>query len=192
MLSLGRVTQTPSLHAHQPGGGHHGDGDGDAVHLAAALGADRERALVPGQPAHGGVRTPGGGPTASAVAASGSETSLHSLAPQTFAELISVASKASLSSKGSNSQATALGGTSRGSTATAARSQFVLGIPASDRRLTSINALATPGFPELTPLRPVWGGYGCVNSRERFERWLNGLTAPIDWAAVKAWEVEKQ
>src|SRR6185436_16068539 len=38
------------------------------------------------------------------------------------AELISVASKASLSSKDSNSQATALGGTSRGSTATAARS----------------------------------------------------------------------
>ena len=39
----------------------------------------------------------GRAPTASAVAASGSETSLHSLAPQTFAELISVAFKASRS-----------------------------------------------------------------------------------------------
>jgi hypothetical protein len=56
---------------------------------------------------------------------------VHSLAPQTFAELISVDSKASLSFKGSNSQATALGGTSRGSTAAAASSQVVLGIPAS-------------------------------------------------------------
>src|SRR4029450_9709673 len=66
--------------------------------------------------------------------------SLHSPAPQTFAELISVASKASLSSIGSNSQATALGGTSRRSTAAAASSQRVLGIPASNRRLTTIHA----------------------------------------------------
>ena len=70
--------------------------DGDAVHLAAVLGGDRERALVPGQPALGASVPRGVGPTASAVAASGSESSLHSLAPQTFAELISVASKASL------------------------------------------------------------------------------------------------
>ena len=102
-----------------------------------------------------GVGTPGVGPTASAVAASGSESSLHSLAPQTFAELISVDSKASLSSKGSNSQATALDGTSRGSTTAAATSQLVLDIPASDRRLTSINASRHLGSRTLTPLRPI-------------------------------------
>ena len=53
----------------------------------------------------------GRGPTASAVAASGSETSLHSLAPQTFAELMLVASKP-------GGKDSALDGTSRGSTAT--------------------------------------------------------------------------
>jgi hypothetical protein len=78
--------------------------------------------LYQGSPRAGASVPRGRGPTASAVAASGSESSLHSLAPQTFAELISVASKASLASKGSNSQATALGGTRRGSTAAAARS----------------------------------------------------------------------
>src|SRR4029079_18955907 len=99
--------------------------------------------LYQGSPRTGRSVPRGVGPTASAVAASGSETSLHSLAPQTFAELISVASNASLASKGSNSQATALGGMSRGSTATAASSsQFVLGIPASTRRLTITSSVA--------------------------------------------------
>ena len=117
------------------------------MHLAALLGGDRERALVPGQPALVGVRTPGAGagPTASAVAAAGSESSLHSLAPQTFAELISVASKASLSSKGSNSQATALGGTSRGSTAAAARSPTATSISRLDR-LVAMASLMVAGL----------------------------------------------
>src|SRR5215217_7802369 len=84
--------------------------------------------LYQGSPRTGASVPRGAGPTASAVAASGSESSLHSLAPQTFAELISVASKTS------KSQAAALGGTSTGSAATAASSsQFVLGIPASSR-----------------------------------------------------------
>ena len=87
----------------------------------------------------------GRGPTASAVAASGSETSLHSPAPQTFAELISVDSKASLSSKGSNSQATALGGTSRGSTATAARSPTATSISRLDR-LVAMASLMVAGL----------------------------------------------
>ena len=49
--------------------------------------------LYQGSPRSGASVPRGRGPTASAVAASGSETSLHSLAPQTFAELISVAVK---------------------------------------------------------------------------------------------------
>ena len=47
-----------------------------------------------GSPRSGTSLPRGRGPTASAVAAFGSETSLHSLAPQTVAELISVAVKA--------------------------------------------------------------------------------------------------
>ena len=49
--------------------------------------------LYQGSPRSGASVPRGRGPTASAVAASGSETSLHSTAPQTFAELIFVASK---------------------------------------------------------------------------------------------------
>ena len=103
--------------------------------------------LYQGSPRAGrSVSVPRGrGPTASAVAASGSETSLHSLAPQTFAELISVDSKASLSSKDSNSQATALGGTSRGSTATAARSPTATSISRLDR-LVAMASLMVAGL----------------------------------------------
>jgi hypothetical protein len=46
-----------------------------------------------GSPRSGASVPRGRGPTASADAAFGSETSLHSTAPQTFAKLISVASK---------------------------------------------------------------------------------------------------
>ena len=101
--------------------------------------------LYQGSPRTGASVPRGRGPTASAVAASGSETSLHSLAPQTFAELISVASKASLSSKGSNSQATALGGTSRGSTAAAARSPTATSISRLDR-LVAMASLMVAGL----------------------------------------------
>src|SRR4029453_2755496 len=87
--------------------------------------------LYQGSPRSGASVNRGKGPTASAVAAFGSETSLHSPAPQTFAELIFVAVKA-------GGKDTALDGTSRGSTAPAASSQWVLGIPASNRRLTTI------------------------------------------------------
>ena len=92
--------------------------------------------LYQGTPRSGASVPRGAGPTASAVAASGSETTLHSVAPQTFAELISMASNAS------KSQAIALDGTSRESTAAAANSRVVLGIPASDRRLTIIPPVA--------------------------------------------------
>src|SRR5215216_7162005 len=84
--------------------------------------------------------------TASAVAASGSETSLHSPAPQTFAELITVASKLA------SGKDTALGGTSRRSRTAAASSQVVLGIPASNRCLTTIHAPRRLGSRNLTPL----------------------------------------
>ena len=101
----------------------------------------------------------GRGPTASAVAAFGSETSLHSLAPQTFAELISVASKASLASKDSKSQATALGGTSRGSTAAAARSPTATSTSRLDP-LVAMASLMVGGSPlnsarSISALRPV-------------------------------------
>src|SRR5215211_4501667 len=82
--------------------------------------------LYQGSPRSGASLPRGNGPTASAVAAFGSETSLHSPAPQTFAKLIFVAVTA-------GGKDTALDGTSRGSTAPAASSQLVLGIPASDR-----------------------------------------------------------
>jgi hypothetical protein len=49
--------------------------------------------LYQGSSRAGASLSRGRGPTASAVAAFGSETSLHSVAPQTFAELISVASR---------------------------------------------------------------------------------------------------
>src|SRR3954447_26855692 len=89
--------------------------------------------LYQGSPRLGASLPRGRGPTASAVAAFGAETSLHSAAPQTFAELIFVAVKP-------GGYDTALDGTSRGSTAAAASSQWVLGIPASNRRLTTIPA----------------------------------------------------
>ena len=101
--------------------------------------------LYQGSPRTGMSVPRGVGPTASAVAAAGSETSLHSLAPQTFAELISVASKASLSSKGSKSQATALGGTSSGSTAAAASSPTATSISRLDR-LAAMASLMVAGL----------------------------------------------
>ena len=117
--------------------------------------------LYQGSPRTGASVPRGVGPTASAVASSGSESSLHSPAPQTFAELISVASKASLASKGSKSQPTALGGTSRGSTATAQIADLlsvaspIFSNRRPDRRHAQTNWPGRLGSRNLTPLRPV-------------------------------------
>ena len=94
MLSLGRVTQvTPSSQRISPA-------EGTTVTETRSVNTSPPSSarivsvlLYQGSPRSGASAPRGRGPTASAVAASGSETSLHSPAPQTFAELISVAIK---------------------------------------------------------------------------------------------------